>query len=171
MSDLRALSGLFAVVAIFAATMAVLTALVTSGRGGYLVPSPETTVKQFLGALKAHRYGTARDQLSEGARARVTEEQLRALVISLERSRGGISMVRIVGTRAEGAAATVDVRVVMGDRTEEGMSFPLAKERGLWKIDSVEPLSRHLQFVPTPPVGKVYWGRRYLLGAGLDSAV
>lgn len=142
MRDLRALSGLFAVLALFAVTMAALTTLVPSGHAGFLVPTPESTAGQFLGAMKAHRYAAARDQLSEALRGRVTAGQLRALTLSLEGRRGGISEVRSVVGRVQGDVAVVTVRVEMGDRTEEEMSFPLAKERGVWKIGSIEPLER-----------------------------
>ena len=149
MRDLLALRCVFGAAALFGAALLVLWLLVSQGVTAVIVPPPETEAEQFLRALKAQRYAAARNQLAQDLREQTRVEDLQAAVRALEQARGGIADARGEQSHEQGESARATAKVRLGDRQQEALEFALKKEHGLWRITSLDPLTR----LARPPGG------------------
>jgi hypothetical protein len=140
MNDFRALRPVLVVVAILAAVMLAIYAAVALDNASLIVPPPETTAEQLISALGAHRYEGAMNQLSQELKQQVKEDDLHALVESIESSRQGIQDAHEQGAHEQGQSATASIIIKLGDGQEQTVDLPLQKENGLWKVTSIEAL-------------------------------
>lgn len=120
-------------------TAAVLGAIrwaVEEGRAELLVPSPEATARQFVGALKARRYEAAYHLLDERARTRTSPGALRLWMERTEVQGEGLSEIGGLASRTELSTARVAAFLKGKNGREYPVEFGFQKERGLWKIRS-----------------------------------
>ena len=118
-----------------------LAGLVAQDWTEFIVPPPENTAEQLVSALGAHRYEGAMNQLSQDLQQQVSEEDLHALVSSLEESPAqGIQDAHEQRAQQQGDQATAEVQVKFGNNQQTTVQLPLVKENGLWKVSSLEPL-------------------------------
>jgi hypothetical protein len=110
------------------------------GDVGLFVPPAEAAAEGFCRALAEHRYPQARRSLS-AALATVDPKQLAALQAAIEGKHGPVHDVRgevaSLGVSHATSAATVSLRF---PRATHRVTLPLRRERGLWKVASVDPL-------------------------------
>ena len=126
---------------IMSAVLLVLAGMVSQGWTKQIVPPPETTASQLVGALAAHRFEGAMNQLSQDLQQQVTEEDLRALMSAIEQSPSkGIQDSHGQSAQIEGDQATAEVQVKLGTNEQINIQFPLKKENGVWKVTSLDPL-------------------------------
>lgn len=106
-----------------------------------IVPSPETTAEQLIGALGAHRYEGAMNQLSQDLQQQVTVEDLQSLVKRIEASQArGIQDSLGQSANEHDQQTTAIVQVTLGSNQQVNVELPLIKENGLWKVSSLDPL-------------------------------
>lgn len=141
---MSALSGLrpFAIIAaLLAASLLVIAGLVSADAASLIIPPPEGVAEQVVTALGAHRYEGAMNQLSDDLQQQVGEEDLQAFVEAVEESpREGIQDAHGQDAQESGNQATASVEVKFGNNETQTIDLPLAKENGLWKVTSLEPL-------------------------------
>lgn len=142
MNTLRALRPLAGVGALFGAALLALSLLVSNGVTFAIVPPPETEAESLVRALKARRFNAVRGGLSEALNETLGDEQLEDLFARVRRTRVGISDAHGESSIEQQDTAAATVRVKLEDKTEETLEFPLAKEHGLWRVASIEPLGR-----------------------------
>jgi hypothetical protein len=140
MDDLRALRPVLYLVALGAGCLLALQLLIASGFAEPFVPRPDTTAEELVKAIGAHRYEAAIELLAEDLAGEVDVDDLRGLAERVEAARGGIEQATGEGDETSGDAATASVKVRLGDRTEETIEFPLAREGDLWKVAALDPL-------------------------------
>ena len=136
---LRPLAG---ITAIFGAAMLALGLLVANDVEFATVPPPETEAESLVRALKARRFNAVKGELTESLKQEVQEDQLKQLFEAVRAAHRGISDAHGEEAQTEGTRASATVRVRLEDKTEETIELPLAKEHGLWRVTSLEPLGR-----------------------------
>jgi hypothetical protein len=105
-----------------------------------LVSPPEAVAEDFLRATWMKRYPQAAQDLSEGARAHINEDELAAVRARLEEATGGIEDVRgeegwIAGETAEAYAS------VRGRARTVRVRLRLLRESGNWRVAGVSGIS------------------------------
>ena len=119
-----------------------LAGLVSQGVEQVIVPPPENAAEQLVAALGARRYTGAMNQLSQDLQQQVREEDLRALVESIEQSGAqGIQDASGQSAQKQGSQATAQMQVKLGNNEEKTVELPLQKENGVWKVSSIAPLN------------------------------
>jgi hypothetical protein len=122
-----------------AAGLLITAAAVGPGRDrGVLVPPPEAAAENFLKAMAEHRYTQAPQYLAAGVKGTEPGE-LAALHASLERAYGAIEGVQgeDASIAGEESTARASLRFAGGPRD---LRLPLRREKGLWKVASLDPL-------------------------------
>ena len=126
---------------LFAGVLLALAGLVSQDWTEFIVPPPENSAEQLVNALGAHRYEGAMNQLSQDLQQQVKEEDLQALVKTIEQSPAqGIQDAHGQGAQEQGDQATAEVQVKLGTNEEVPVELPLTKENGVWKVSSLDPL-------------------------------
>jgi hypothetical protein len=124
-----------------AAACAVLIAGVATGPGhdtGVLVPPPEAAAENFLKAMAEHRYPQARQHLA--ARLETTAiRELAEVQRALEQALGPVRDVRGEDAETDGEDSRARVSIAFRD-AECVCHLQLSRERGLWKVASLDPL-------------------------------
>jgi hypothetical protein len=108
------------------------------GDRGVLVPPPEAAAENFLKALAEHRYTQAPHHLAAGLN-QTEPGELAALHASVERAHGAVEKVQGEDASVTGQESTarVSLRFPYGPRD---LRLPLRREKGLWKVASLDPL-------------------------------
>jgi hypothetical protein len=96
--------------------------------------------EQFLGALSAHRYRAAVDQLSADLQQQVTEADLRGLVQSMEAAEHGIEDAHGQASQEQDQTAHATTTVTLSNQQEQTLEFPLKQAHGPWKLTSIDPV-------------------------------
>lgn len=149
MKELQGLRDLFIIAALLAVTLLIIAGLVSADAVEALVPSPEITTNEFIGALSAHRYYAAVNLLSEPLKQQVDKAHLQSIMQAIEQSAlEGIQDAQGQESQIEGETASVDVEVEFGNNQTQTIALPLKKENGLWKVSNLEPLQALA--LPTP---------------------
>jgi hypothetical protein len=136
------------IVLIMAVILLALAGMVSQGWTKIIVPPPENTAEQLVSALAAHRYAGAMNQLSQELQQQIHPEDLASLVKSIEHSPAkGIQDAHGLAAQELAAQklvdqATADVRVKLGNNEAVDVRFPLIKEKGVWKVSSLDPLKQ-----------------------------
>ena len=107
-----------------------------TGDSGVLVPPPEVTAEGFLRAIETGRFSQALPYLHEELRKRMGEDDVRELLMALEREHGKIEDVRgdSSSVRGDEAEAEVSIRTARG---EGRVRLQLLREKHLWKISKL----------------------------------
>jgi hypothetical protein len=105
---------------------------------GVLVPAPEAAAENFLKALAEHRYSQARQHLAAGLEGTEPGE-LAALESALERARGPIENVQGQDASVTGEESTARAALWFPGGQQD-LHLPLRREKGLWKVASLDPL-------------------------------
>lgn len=141
---MKSITGLraFALIALLlGAALLIIAVLVQTDNAALIIPPPEGTAEQLIGALAAHRYEGAMNQLSQDIQQQVSEKDLQAIVKSIEESpRKGIQDAHGQDAQTQGAQGTASVEVKFGDNQTQTIDLPLVKENGLWKVASLGPV-------------------------------
>jgi hypothetical protein len=107
----------------------------------YIVPRPEATAEKVVNLLGSHHYGGAMQQLSEDLQQEIKEEDLMQMVKGWEESPlQGIQDAKGQKAQEQGEQATADVQVKFGNNEELVIQLPLKKEKGEWKVTSLDAL-------------------------------
>ncbi len=139
--DLDSLArGPLLMVAALAVALAALWALLSQGVTEYIVPKPEQVGQTFFTSLKAHNFGSARDQLSSDLQQSVSAEDLREMTARLNAATDGIEQARGKASQVQGQSATAEVSVKLKNGDERTLDVPLTQTNGLWHITSLAPL-------------------------------
>jgi hypothetical protein len=140
MSDWKALRPAVVLALLLAACLAIIAGLVRVDSVAQITPGPEDVAAGFVGALGAHRYTGAREQLSDELRGQYSLTDLRDRMEELEAR--GVQIVDAQGqppdVQGDRATAPVEVTLPGGEKIE--LTFPLRKDKGLWSLESMEPL-------------------------------
>lgn len=140
MKEWPALKPLFLIVGVTGVLLLIIAGLLSQGWGDLLIPPPEGAAEQLVGALGAHRYTGAMNQLSQ-ALQQTREEDLRALVKAIEESpQQGIQDAHGQEAQEQGDQATAQVKVKFGNNQERVVELPLVRENFVWKVSSLDPL-------------------------------
>ncbi len=140
MRDWLALRGLLAVLVLWGALLGLIAAQIALGGNHVVIPPPEQSAVDLLQALKAHRFEGAWMELSEPAGARTAASDLQDLTRRLEEK--GVWIVSLEGSERSrsGDQALVDVDLDLPSGST-GITLPMRREQGEWKVDSIEPLA------------------------------
>jgi hypothetical protein len=116
-----------------------------TGKDEFIIPRPEEMAENWLRALHAHRFSAAYQELGQALHQKVSEEQLKEMVLEAESK--GRRLVEAHGERSQAldTIALAHVRVKEEDRREAVWTIGTIKESGLWKIATLEALEDHLQ--------------------------
>lgn len=140
MRDMTALAPFAIVAAVVGATLLSLQILVWRGVTQVIVPPPDTTTEQFLRAIQARRFSGATTVMSEGLTQQIREGELKILTDDLERSGRALTSAHGAGFDRQDDRASARATVRTRDGQERTLEFPLVREKGEWKIASVDPL-------------------------------
>ena len=131
--------------AILAEAAAVAAALLLAGAAvgpghdrGLLVPPPEAAAENFLKAMTEHRYTRARQHLAGDLRD-TAPDTLAALERSVEQARGPVQKVQGRGAVIAGDESTARASIDFENGGQD-LRLPLRREKGLWKVSSLQPL-------------------------------
>jgi hypothetical protein len=127
-SDWLALRTPLAIAGLIGVALLVLWGLVVTGNDLFVVPPPEQESD-----------GAARHTLTADLREQVTEADLRALARELEQARPRVEDANGVAAVVQSGTATATVEVRMEDGRRRHVQFSLEREKGLWKLRSVDP--------------------------------
>jgi hypothetical protein len=125
---------------VFALAFSLFGALILTNHGALFTPSPEKEAEGFVSALAAMRYQGAKEALSQDLQQQIELSDLKQLHDALEASQQGIEDAHGQDYQEQGDFATAVVQVKFGNLQEREVEFPLAKEHGLWKVTSIDPL-------------------------------
>lgn len=140
MNDWQSLKNIFFTLLLLVASLFLIAGLVAANQASLLIPTPDKTAEDFVGALAAHRYTGAAGELSQDLQKQVSKKDLQQIVQAIETSHQGIEDAHGQGSQEQGQEATAQVQVKLWDKQESRLDFPLLKENGVWKVSSVAPL-------------------------------
>jgi hypothetical protein len=133
---------LLAIAAACGAALAIIAAMLSVGIEVVVTPPAEQSATQFVKALEAHRYPAARLELSESAQEKVTVDDLRALVKTIEEQHGGIGKAQSGDEQQDADSATVTIRLDLDDGQTMRVELPLRREQHIWRVESIDPLEK-----------------------------
>jgi hypothetical protein len=120
-------------VATLVGSLALVGVLVHAGEDTILVPAPEQVAASFLEQLAAERYSEALSYLSDEPDTGPRKEDLEQFASELQNRFGPIEQAHPGGARI-GADEAEALALIQTDRTRAGITFPMVREKGLWKI-------------------------------------
>ena len=132
---------LVALVGLTAAMLVLIYAMLSAGIEQWLVPTPEATVESMVQALSAHRYEAIPSLLHSSARPEVSEAELAQLIQAIEQAHGEIESMQTSPSTHGAESASVTLEVHFADKTQQSVTLPLAKEKFLWRVTSIDALS------------------------------
>lgn len=141
MKDLIGLRPLALIAALLAAALLIIAALVRADAARLITPSPEDTAAELIKAMGAHRYTGARNKLSDDLQQQFDEKSLRLIVNRIEQMPlKGIQDAHGQQAHEQGDAATASVEVKFGNHQIKVIEIGLSKEKGIWKVNSLDAL-------------------------------
>jgi cytosine/adenosine deaminase-related metal-dependent hydrolase len=132
---------LAAVAALTAAMLLLIYAMLSAGIEQWLVPTPESTAESLVQAFSAHRYEAIPSLMHSDARPQVREAELARWIKAIEEARGGIESVEASASTQSAESASVTLEIHFADKTQQSVTLPLAKEKYLWRVTSIDGLA------------------------------
>lgn len=120
---------------------AILLATTVRGLGrddGVLVPPPEAVSENLVKAMTEHRYAQARQHVTKDL-ARTDPGSLAVIVRGIEQVNGAVETVQGEDAVVSGEESTARVALEF-ERGRRDLHLPLRREKGLWKVASLDPL-------------------------------